>query len=415
MSDIYNSVKELCVKAKACAPALAATDGATRNALLISIAKALREAENEIIEANKEDLSHAAENGVPLPMIDRLTLNSERIEGIAASIESVAALPDPIGSGEVFTRPNGLVIRRVKVPLGVVAMIYEARPNVTADAAVLCLKSGNCVILRGGKEAIATNRAIVGIIRKALCDAGLPVDCVGLIDDVTREGTKALFEMKEYVDVLIPRGSKSLIQAVARDSRIPVIETGAGNCHLYVAPSADIETAVKVAVNAKMSRPSVCNAIETLLVHASAAEKFLPEFVKAAGERLEVRGDERASAILGCKAADESDWDTEYDDYIIAVRVVDSTDEAIAHINRYGTRHSEAIMTQSLAEAELFRISVDAAAVYVNASTRFTDGGEFGLGAEIGISTQKLHARGPMGLEALTCPKFYVDGNGQIR
>ena len=407
MSDIYNSVKELCANAKAAAPALSATSGAERNAL--------RANENEIIEANRDDLSHAAENGVPLPMIDRLTLNSERIEGIAASIESVAALPDPIGSGEVFTRPNGLIIRRVKVPLGVVAMIYEARPNVTADAAVLCLKSGNCVVLRGGKEAISTNRAIVKLIRACLAEAGLCEDAVGLIDDVTREGTKALFEMKEYVDVLIPRGSKSLIQAVARDSRIPVIETGAGNCHLYVAPSADLDMAVQVAINAKMSRPSVCNAIETLLVHQSAAERFLPAFAAAAGERLEIRGDERAAAILGCKAAREDDWDTEYDDYIVAVRVVDSTDEAIAHINRYGTRHSEAIITESLAEAELFRISVDAAAVYVNASTRFTDGGEFGLGAEIGISTQKLHARGPMGLEALTCPKFYVDGNGQVR
>lgn len=415
MSDIYNSVKDLCAKAKSCAGILAATSGAKRNSLLLSIARSLREAENEIIEANKDDLSHAAENGVPLPMIDRLTLNHERIEGIAASVESVAALPDPIGSGEVFTRPNGLVIRRIKVPLGVVAMIYEARPNVTADAAVLCLKSGNCVILRGGKEAIATNRAIVRVIRAALCEAGLPEDCVGLIDDVTREGTKALFEMKEYVDVLIPRGSKSLIQAVARDSRIPVIETGAGNCHLYVASDADIEMAVKVAINAKMSRPSVCNAIETLLVHESAAEEFLPAFAAAAGERLEIRGDERAAAILGCKEAHEDDWDTEYDDYIIAVKVVDSTEEAIEHINRYGTRHSEAIITRSLAEAELFRVSIDAAAVYVNASTRFTDGGEFGLGAEIGISTQKLHARGPMGLEALTCPKFYVDGDGQVR
>ena len=415
MSDIYNSVKELCAAAKSCAPCLAATSGAERNALLLSIAKALRSNENEIIEANRDDLSHAAENGVPLPMIDRLTLDSARIEGLAASIESVAALPDPIGSGEVFTRPNGLVIRRVKVPLGVVAMIYEARPNVTADAAVLCLKSGNCVVLRGGKEAISTNRAMVRIIRAALCEAGLPEDCVGLIDDVTREGTKALFEMKEYVDVLIPRGSKSLIQAVARDSRIPVIETGAGNCHLYVSDSADIDMAVRVAINAKMSRPSVCNAIETLLVHKSVAEKFLPMFANAAGDKLEIRGDERTVAILGCKAADDADWDTEYDDYIIAVRVVDSTEEAIEHINRYGTRHSEAIITESLAEAELFRISVDAAAVYVNASTRFTDGGEFGLGAEIGISTQKLHARGPMGLEALTCPKFYVDGNGQVR
>ncbi len=415
MSAIYDSVKDLCIKAKSSAPALASASGEKRNALLCAIARGLRTECDAIIEANKEDLSHAAENGVPLPMIDRLTLNAERVESIARAVEDVAKLPDPIGSGEVFTRPNGLVIRRVKVPLGVVAMIYEARPNVTADAAVLCLKSGNCVVLRGGKEAIATNRAIVKVIRAALCEAGLPKDCVGLIDDVTREGTKALFEMKEYVDVLIPRGSKSLIQAVARDSRIPVIETGAGNCHLYVAPSADIDMAVKVAINAKMSRPSVCNAIETLLVHQSVAEKFLPAFAATAGDKLEMRGDEKACAILGCKSADDADWDTEYDDYIIAIKVVDSTEEAIEHINRYGTRHSEAIITQSLAEAELFRISIDAAPVYVHASTRFTDGGEFGLGAEIGISTQKLHARGPMGLETLTCPKFYIDGDGQVR
>ena len=415
MNPIYDSVKALCIGAKEAAPTLAVTSGAKRNSLLCSIAAGLREAAPAIIEANKEDLSHAAENGVPAPMLDRLTLNADRIEGIAKAVEEVAALPDPIGSGEVFTRPNGLVIRRVKVPLGVVAMIYEARPNVTADAAVLCLKSGNCVVLRGGKEAICTNRAIVAVIRQALINADLPADCVGLIDDVTREGTKALFDMKEYVDVLIPRGSKSLIQAVARDSRIPVIETGAGNCHLYVAPTADLEMAVSVAINAKMSRPSVCNAIETLLVNAAVADEFLPLFASAAGDKLELRGDARASAILGCKAACNEDWDTEYDDYILAVKVVDSTDEAIAHINRYGTRHSEAIITRDLAEAELFRLSIDAAAVYVNASTRFTDGGEFGLGAEIGISTQKLHARGPMGLEALTCPKFYVDGNGNIR
>lgn len=415
MSAVYDSVKELCINAKAAAPTLFATSGAVRNALLCSIANALRATSCDIIQANKEDLSHAAENEVPLPMIDRLTLNAERIESIASSIEDVASLPDPIGSGEVFTRPNGLVIRRVKVPLGVVAMIYEARPNVTADAAVLCLKSGNCVVLRGGKEAIATNRAIVGVIRRTLCEAGLPEDCVCLIDDVTREGTKALFEMKEYVDVLIPRGSKSLIQAVAHDSRIPVIETGAGNCHLYVALSADLDMAVKVAVNAKMSRPSVCNAIETLLVHEAVAKKFLPMFAQAAGNKLEIRGDERACSILNCKKANCEDWDTEYDNYIIAVKTVDSTEEAIEHINRYGTHHSEAIITESIAEAELFRISIDAAAVYVNASTRFTDGGEFGLGAEIGISTQKLHARGPMGLEALTCPKYYIDGCGQIR
>ena len=298
-------------------------------------------------------------------------------------------------------------------------MIYEARPNVTVDAAVLCVKSGNCAVLRGGKEAINTNRELISVLHRVMGGFSVPADCVALIDDVTREGTNALFEMKKYVDVLIPRGSKGLIRAVADNSKIPVIETGAGNCHLYVAPSADLQMAARVAVNAKMQRPSVCNAIETLLVHRDVADTFLPAFEKAAkayGKPLEIRGDDAVRAVLpGAVPATDADWDTEYDDLVIAVRVVSSTDEAIEHINTYGTRHSEAIMTRDIDEAERFRAAVDAACVYVNASTRFTDGGEFGLGAEIGISTQKLHARGPMGLEALTTVKYLIDGNGQVR
>ena len=416
---IYEQVENICRSARGAAPSLAALSGAERNAVLLDYADGLCASVDGIVAANARDLANAESNGVPPQMLDRLMLDEARVRAIADSVRDVAALPDPIGAGDVFTRPNGLIIRRVRVPLGVVAMIYEARPNVTVDAAVLCVKSGNCAVLRGGKEAIETNRALVDILHKTLQKNSLPADCVGLIDDITREGTNALFEMKEYVDVLIPRGSKGLIRAVAESSRIPVIETGAGNCHLYVAPSADLDMAARVAVNAKLQRPSVCNAIETMLVHRDVAEVFLPKFadaVRAYGKPLEIRGDGEVRRILpNAIPASDGDWDTEYDDYIIAVRVVDSTDAAIAHINRFGTRHSEAIITRDLDEAQRFRCSVDAACVYVNASTRFTDGGEFGLGAEIGISTQKLHARGPMGLEALTTVKFFIDGDGQVR
>ena len=419
MSEIYEQVEKLCADARAAAPVAAALSGADRNELLRDFADALEQSADEIVAANAEDVARAGENGVPPQMVDRLTLDKKRLRAVAASVRDVAALPDPVGSGEVFTRPNGLVIRRVRVPLGVVAMIYEARPNVTVDAAVLCIKSGNCAVLRGGKEAINTNRAIVGVLHRVLADRGLPASCVGLIDDVTREGTNALFKMKKYVDVLIPRGSKGLIRAVADGSDIPVIETGAGNCHLYVAPSADLPLACRVAINAKLQRPSVCNAIETILVHRDIAADFLPLFVLAVaayGTPLEIRGDDAVRAILpDAKPATETDWETEYDDCIVAVKIVGSTSEAVEHINKYGTRHSEAVITRDIAEADYFRASVDAACVYVNASTRFTDGGEFGLGAEIGISPQKLHARGPMGLEALTTVKYLIDGNGQIR
>ena len=418
MSNIFEKVERLCADAKNSSGSLDLPAG-MRNDILLGYADALEKGSASILAANVKDMAHASENGVPREMLDRLMLNKERVRAIAASVREVAALPDPLGSGEVFRRPNGLTIRRIRVPLGVVAMIYEARPNVTVDAAVLCIKSGNCAVLRGGKEAINTNRRLISVLHRVLDRFAVPRECVALIDDVTREGTNALFEMKKYVDVLIPRGSKGLIRAVAENSRIPVIETGAGNCHLYVAPSADIPLAVNVAFNAKLQRPSVCNAIETILVHRAVADKFLPEFagrVRTSGKRLEFRGDETVRAILpDALPASETDWETEYDDCIVAVRTVDSLDEAIKHINTYGTRHSEAIITRDVEEARLFRSGVDAACVYVNASTRFTDGGEFGFGAEIGISTQKLHARGPMGLEALTTVKYLIDGYGQVR
>ena len=304
----------------------------------------------------------------------------------------------------------------MRVPLGVVAIIYESRPNVTVDAAALCLKSGNAVVLRGGKEAIRTNRILVRIMRDALDGLGIDANAVCLIDDTSRRGTTELMGMRGLVDVLIPRGGKGLIRSVVENASVPVIETGAGNCHLYVDASADLDMALRVAVNAKTSRPSVCNAIETLLVHESVAAEFLPRFAEAMAESgTEIRGDERTCTVIGAVPATEEDWATEYDDYIIAVRVVPSIEEAVEHIRRYSTGHSEAIITRDLSAARCFQRSIDAAAVYVNASTRFTDGGEFGLGAEIGISTQKLHARGPMGLDALTTVKFLITGDGQVR
>ena len=416
--DINEKVRSICKAARAAAVAMAGVSGAERERALYAFADALESRTDDVVAANAADMAAAAGNGVPGPMLDRLMLNADRVRAIAAAVRDVAALPDPTGRSESFTRPNGLVIRRLRVPVGVVAMIYEARPNVTADAIALCVKSGNCAVLRGGKEALETNRAIVAAFSGAAGDI-LPAGCVGLIDDPTREGTAALFTMREYVDVLIPRGSKGLIRAVVDNSKIPVIETGAGNCHIYIAPSADPDLACRVAVNAKLQRPSVCNAVETMLVHRDIAADFLPRFteaVKAYGKPLEIRGDADVCAVLpDAVPAAREDWDTEYDDYILACRTVGSCAEAVEHINAHGTRHSEAIITRDAEEADYFRTYVDAACVYVNASTRFTDGGEFGLGAEIGISTQKLHARGPMGLEALTTVKYLIDGEGQIR
>ena len=410
-------LEKLGANAKAAARVLL-TAGELKNKALLSVADALIENCDEIIAANEIDLAAARENGTRASLIDRLKLTKARIEGMADGVRQVAALPDPVGCViEGSVRPNGLKIEKVKVPLGVIAIIYEARPNVTSDAAALCLKSGNAVILRGGKEAINSNKCVANIMRAAIEKAGLPADCVSLVEDTRRESSVELMQLTKYVDVLIPRGGAGLIKAVVENSKVPVIETGAGNCHVYVDKSADIQMAVEIINNAKTSRPSVCNAIETILVHKDIAEAALP-MIKAKLDEKDVtlRCDERAAAILdGVEKATEDDWYTEYGDYILAVKVVDSIEEAIAHIAKYSTGHSESIITESYAAAQKFTDEVDSAAVYVNASTRFTDGGEFGLGAEIGIATQKLHARGPMGLNELTSMKFIIRGNGQTR
>ena len=417
MQDIQAHVESICRATKEASRTYGSTSTAEKNALLRFMSEQIIADTETILAANAEDLAAAAENGVPKTMLDRLKLDEGRLQGICAALREVAALPDPIGSGEQTIRPNGLVIRHVRAPMGCVAMIYEARPNVTVDAAALCLKTGNAVVLRCGKEAIRSSTALVESMRRALVWRGFSPDLIGLITMTDRAGATALMNMRGLVDVLIPRGGKGLIRSVVENARIPVIETGAGNCHLYVDAAADLQKAVKVAVNAKCSRPSVCNAIETLLCHRAVAEKFLPMMAEAmASYNVEFRGDEATRAILpNATPATEEDWDTEYNDFILSVRVVDSLDEAISHIARYSTGHSEAIITESMAAANRFRNEVDAAAVYVNASTRFTDGGEFGFGAEIGISTQKLHARGPMGLYALTTDKYLIDGDGQVR
>lgn len=411
-------IEQMGAAAKIAARTLAVA-GEKKNDALKAIAAALRENTARIMEANKIDLEKGKENGLSAALLDRLMLDEKRIDGIAAGVLEVAALPDPIGdviSGGV--RPNGLKITKVRVPLGVIGIIFESRPNVTADAAVLCLKSGNAVILRGGKEAINSNKCIAEIMRDAVEKTGLDRNSIQLIEDTSRASSTELMGLTDYLDVLIPRGGKGLIRAVVENARVPVIETGAGNCHVYVDEKADIDMAAEIIYNAKTSRPSVCNAIETILVHSAIAEKALPAIKARLDEKnVELRGCEKTAAILGdsVKPADESDWETEYGDYILAVRVVDSFDDAVAHIAKYSSGHSECIITEDYKKAKRFTEVVDAAAVYVNASTRFTDGGMFGLGAEIGISTQKLHARGPMGLNELTSMKFVIEGEGQVR
>ena len=414
----YSNVQGICRAAKDASRSFAALNTKKKNDILVAISNELMQKSEDIIEANKRDLDKAEANGIPPHMLDRLMLNGKRIHDIADSLLCLTSLKDPVGSGEVFTTPNGLEIACERVPLGVVAIIYEARPNVTVDAAALCLKTGNAVVLRGGREAINTNLCLVGIMKNAISSCGVDPKILGFIEPGEgHESANALMEARGLVDVLIPRGGKKLIQAVVNNAKVPVIETGAGNCHLYVDESADIEMAIKVAINAKCSRPAVCNAIETMLVHRSVANEFLPKFISAVGEKykLEIRGCAETQAIIPCNAATDEDFDTEYDDFILAVKVVGSTKEAVEHINKYNTGHSEAIITNDEKNAEYFRKFVDAAAVYVNASTRFTDGGEFGFGAEIGISTQKLHARGPMGLAALTTQKYLIRGEGQTR
>lgn len=398
---------------------LAVADTGKKNAALAEISRALIENSDKIIEANQKDLAAAQENGMSVSMQDRLMLNEDRIKGIASAVDELIKLEDPIGkvdNGSV--RPNGMRITKIRVPMGVIGMIYESRPNVTADAATLCLKTGNAVILRGGKEAYNSNKCICEIMRDAVEKAGFPKDIIQFVDDTTREVTTELMKCDKYLDLLIPRGGAGLIKAVTKNATVPVIETGTGNCHLYVDESADIEMAVNITDNAKTQRPSVCNAIETLLVHKNIAEKFLPAVKKKLDEHnVEIRGCAETKRILGdCVVpATEEDYATEFGDYIIAVRVVDDISQAIEHIAEYSTGHSECIVTNDLSNANKFKSEVDSACVYVNASTRFTDGGMFGFGAEIGISTQKLHARGPMGLYEITTNKYLIDGNGQVR
>ena len=392
---------------------------AKKNAALEAIASALEARQSEILAANQEDMTAAKAAGMRPSLQDRLALDAGRIAGIVDGVRQVAALPDPIGEiTKMSTRPNGLVIGKRRVPLGVIGIIYEARPNVTVDAAALCLKSGNTVILRGGKEAFHSNQAFVSIMRDALESAGLPRDCVALVTDTTRQSATELMNLTAYLDVLIPRGGAGLIKNVVENAKVSVIQTGVGVCHVYVHGEADLDMAARIIHNAKTSRPSVCNAAECLLVDRAVARDFLPmAWQLLQTKNVELRGCPETRAILGdfVVPATEEDWDTEFGDYILAVKVVGGFDEAVEFIHAHGTGHSEAIVTNNYFAAQQFLEQVDAAAVYVNASTRFTDGNEFGLGAEIGISTQKMHARGPMGLEELTSSKFVIYGTGQIR
>lgn len=395
---------------------LANTD--KKNEVLSLMAEKLRENTDKILEANAVDMANAEKNGLKKVMLDRLLLTKERIDGMAKGVEDIITLPDPIGKilSEI-KRPNGMTVQKVTVPLGVIAVIYEARPNVTSDSAALCLKSGNAVILRGGKEAINSSKAIVDALRQALKETGLDENCIQLVTDTSRDSANELMKMNEYVNVLIPRGGAGLIRACVENSTVPVIETGTGNCHIYVDKDADIKKAVNIIFNAKTSRPSVCNAAESIVIHKDIAEKALPE-IKAELDKknVELRGDETAQRICGSIVpASEDDWGTEYLDYIMSVKTVESLDEAVEHISKYSTGHSECIVTENQETAEKFMNRVDSAAVYHNVSTRFTDGGEFGFGAEIGISTQKLHARGPLGLPQLTSFKYKIYGDGQIR
>ncbi|MDR0380657.1 MAG: glutamate-5-semialdehyde dehydrogenase [Oscillospiraceae bacterium] len=413
------TVKELGGRARAAAPALAAAGTADKNRALFAVADALAAREEEILAANRKDVEAGRAGGMTSALLDRLTLTPARVAGMVGGVRQVAALEDPVGQTDhVVRRPNGLLIGARRVPLGVVGLIYEARPNVTVDAAVLCLKAGNAVLLRGGKEAIHTNRCLSALMREALSSCGLPADAVCFVEDTARGSAVAMMELVGVLDVLIPRGGAGLIRSVVENARVPVIETGVGNCHAYVDTEADLEMAVRIVDNGKTSRPSVCNALETLLVARPVAPAFLPLVKRKLDEKqVELRGCPETAAILGdaVRPAVESDWETEFSDYILAVKVVSDAQEAMDHIARYGSGHSEVIITNNYFTAQRFVDRVDAAAVYVNASTRFTDGEEFGLGAEIGISTQKMHTRGPMGLAALTSIKYVVHGTGQVR
>lgn len=414
----YELVKAKAQAAKQAAAKLAVTSTAVKNAALLAMAAALEAQQSEILAANERDMTAAAAKGMKSSMLDRLKLTAERISGMADGLRQVAGLADPVGNViDGKTLPNGLHITKIRVPLGVIGIIYEARPNVTADAAGLCLKSGNAVILKGGSEAMESNKTVAAILAQAAEGAGIPADSIQFIDTSDRQAVQDLIHMNGLVDVVIPRGGAGLIQAVVRNASVPVIETGAGVCHTYVDKDADVEMAMKIAFNAKVQRPSVCNAMETLLVHKDIADKFLPMMLMMYNSSaVEICGDEAVQEYSGqVHPVTEEDWSTEYGDLRLSVKIVDSIGEAMAHIAKYGTGHSECIVTNNYQAAQLFQYTVDAAAVYVNASTRFTDGNEFGFGAEIGISTQKLHARGPMALPELTSTKYLINGNGQVR
>lgn len=411
-------LERLGINAKEAEKTLMVASSEKKNQALNKIAEGLIENTDKIIEANKVDLENGEKNGMAKSMLDRLKLDKERIEGMAKGVLDVATLPEPVGRILSATeRPNGLRIEKVSTPIGVIAVIFEARPNVTSDAAALCLKSGNTVILRGGKEAINSNKTIAKVMRQAVKEAGMPEDVIQLVEDTSRESANELMKMNEYVDVLIPRGGAGLIQAVVKNATVPVIETGVGNCHIYIDKNADLKKAVDIVFNAKTSRPSVCNAAESLLIHKDIAKEALVAIKNKLDEKdVTLVGDSKAREIIpDMEKATDADWATEYLDYKMSVKIVDSVEEAIDHIYKYSTGHSECIVTENAGTAEKFMNQVDSAAVYLNASTRFTDGGEFGFGAEIGISTQKLHARGPIGLPELQSFKYKIYGDGQIR
>ena len=415
--EIYDYILELEKRAKTASAALNTASDETRRAVLLDLADRVEAASGDILAANALDLAAAAENGVPTPMLDRLRLTDARLSGMAEAVRALARLDDPVGGGKTWTTPAGIHITERRVPLGVVAMIFEARPNVTLDAAALCIRSGNAAVLRGGKEAVESSRAVCRVVGDALEAHDLPRDGVCLVERTERAGAEALMTIRGYVDVLIPRGGKGLIRNVVDNAKVPVIETGAGNCHIYVEKTADFDMARRIIENAKVQRPAVCNAAECLLCDRAVAAEFLPLFeedMQRAG--VEIRADENCIGYFkNAVLAAPEDFDTEYDDLIISVKAVNGVREAVDHINRHGTKHSEAIVTRDDAAAKYFTENIDAAVLYVNTSPRFTDGGEFGYGAEIGISTQKLHARGPMGLSALTTVKYLVTSNGAVR
>ncbi len=411
-------LEEIGKRARDVQTAVGSLSSTCRNEVLLAASEGLLKNQEEILEANEKDMERGRSSGMAEGLLDRLALNRERLEGMALSLRQIAALPDPVGQvTEVSKRPNGLDIRKMRVPMGVIGVIYEARPNVTTDVFGLCFKSGNVTILKGGSDAVCSNAAVVRMLREALKSRGVPEDAVQLIEDTSREAAKEFMHMDRFLDLLIPRGGAGLIETVKRESTVPVIQTGTGNCHVYVDDPADIDMAVRIIFNAKTQRISVCNAEESLIVHRNMREALLPKLeTKLKEKQVELRADPEAGEFLkDFVPASEEDWGKEYLDYILSIKTVGSLEEAIRHINRYNTKHSETIVTKDRGHAEQFMREVDAAAVYWNASTRFTDGFEFGFGAEIGISTQKLHARGPMGLEALTTEKYIIYGNGQIR